>query len=184
MFVHVGARAGHGHRALRARQIANKPADIGQRPAVLDGKRARARAADQEVSGIGPAGEPAPDTTTVPCEPDGLPTSPVVVFSSPSPPPPMVTIPLPPAFKPRIRLFADAGPVTCAVPPLLTTASSAGVGTPAGAQLVPVIQLPVVSIQVLTCACAGTEAAATTPIVASNLEKTNLPLRRAGDVAR
>ena len=31
-----GACAGYGHRALRARQIANKPAEIGQRPAVLD----------------------------------------------------------------------------------------------------------------------------------------------------
>jgi hypothetical protein len=31
-----GTRAGYGHRALRAQQIANKAADIGQRSAVLD----------------------------------------------------------------------------------------------------------------------------------------------------
>ena len=95
----------------------------------------------------------------------------------------MVTVPLPPEIKPRVRLFADAGPVICAVPPLLMTASFAGVGVPAGAQLVPVIQLPVASTQVLTCACAGAETAATSAIVASNLDKKNSQPARARDVA-
>ena len=125
----------------------------------------------------------APDTATVPCEPDGLPTSPVVVLSSPSPPAPMVTVPLPPAVKPRVRLLADAGPVTCAVPPLSMIASFAGPGAPDGAQLAPVAQLPVASTQVFTCACAGAETAVTSAIVASNLDKTNLRPARAHDLA-
>ena len=85
--------------------------------------------------------------------------------------------------KPRVRLFADAGPVICAVPPLSICASVAGVGVPAGAQLVPMIQLPVASTQVWTCACAGAETAATSAIVASNLDKTNSQPARARDVA-
>ena len=126
--------------------------------------------------------EPAPDTITVPCEPDGLPSCPVVVLSSPSPPAPTVTVPLPPEIKPKIRLFADAGPMTCAVPPLLMTASSAGVGTAAGNQLLLLTQIPVASTQVLTCACAGAETAATSAIVANDPDDRNLQAARVRDV--
>ena len=71
--------------------------------------------------------------------------------------------------------------VTCAVPPLLMTASLAAVGAPAGDQLAPTAQLPVASTQVLTCAWAGAVTAAITAIAASNRDETNSPLARTGD---
>ena len=52
----TGARAGHRHRARRAGRQSDGAAATIHRAAVLDGKRARALAADHDGSGIRPAG--------------------------------------------------------------------------------------------------------------------------------
>ena len=67
----AGARAGHSHRAGRAgRQSdgAAATAHASEPSAVLDGKRARAQAADHDGSGVRPAGACA-GTVTVPRRP-------------------------------------------------------------------------------------------------------------------
>ena len=52
----TGARAGHRHRTSRAGRLSDGAAAATHRAAVLDGKRARAQAADHDASGIRPVG--------------------------------------------------------------------------------------------------------------------------------
>ena len=72
-----GARAGHRHRTSRAgRQSDGAAATTVHHAAVLDGKRARAQAADHEGLRRSSTLEPAPVTVTVPCPPGKLPINP------------------------------------------------------------------------------------------------------------
>ena len=80
-----GARAGHRHRTGRADRQSDRAAGATvHRTAVLDGKRARALAADHDVSSCSSSSAARRRiTVTVPCEPGKLPTAPKKVVNVP-----------------------------------------------------------------------------------------------------
>ena len=125
--------------------------------------------------------DPAPDTITVPCEPDKFPTAPL---RSVNVPPFWITsIPVPPCPTPRLRAVAPALVTAVEFGATLSMfALIAAVGTPA-------FQLPAANqsedtapVQ-LVWACVETVDTATSAIAASNLEETNLQLACANEVA-
>ena len=150
------------------------------RAAVLDGKRARAQAADHEGSDVRPL-EPAPDTVTVPCPPGKLPINPPISVNVP--PFWITSIPVP--FVPTVRFSAVAPAPLISVELGVTVfmfASVATPGTPRGSQLTGLNQpLETAPVQ-LVWACVETVDAAKSAIVASNPDERNLQAARARDV--
>ena len=80
--VPTGARAGYRHRTSRADRLSDgAAATTVHRAAVLDEKRARADAADHDVSDVRPRSPRR--YVTMPCEPPKLPTNPPISVNVP-----------------------------------------------------------------------------------------------------